>query len=176
MDGEIEQLEIGRVREADPVRRMVLLAGFVLFLDQLTKVLVNRMMPLNSSREIVEGFFSLVHWGNTGAAWSLFHGNNLILAGIGAVSLVAIFHFRHHFEFGRIGGQIALGMMCGGILGNLTDRIFRGHVVDFLYFFIQTRQGKEIGYPAFNIADIGICTGAAIIFFMGILRAKEKHA
>jgi lipoprotein signal peptidase len=52
VDGEIEQLEIGRAREADPVRRMFLLAGFVLFLDQLTKVLVNRMMPLNSSREM----------------------------------------------------------------------------------------------------------------------------
>ncbi|MDI9402103.1 MAG: signal peptidase II [Verrucomicrobiota bacterium] len=155
---------------------MFFLAALVLFLDQLTKLLVERALPLDTSRVMVEGFFSLVHWGNTGAAWSLFHGKNLILAGIGAVSLVAIYHFRHHFEFARPGGQIALGMMCGGILGNLADRIFRGHVVDFLYFFIQTRQGREIGYPAFNIADIGICTGAAIIVLMGIMRAREEHA
>ena len=77
-------------------------------------------------------------------------------------------------EFSHPLGQIGMGLMMGGITGNLVDRFFRGHVVDFLYFFIYTRSGKELGYPAFNIADIGICVGVGILFILGIFHIKKN--
>ena len=150
-------------------------AGFILILDQLTKWAVNSVLPLNTHRDILPGFFTLVHWGNTGAAWSLFSGKNLLLGCVGVVSLFALYFFRKHFEFSRAAGQLAMGMMMGGILGNLLDRFFRGHVVDFLYFYLITREGRELGYPAFNVADIGICVGVGVILLLGILRVKDEN-
>lgn len=153
---------------------MFLTAGIVILLDQITKMVIQHCIPFNSAQEILPGVFSLVHWGNTGAAWSLFHGQNILLGCIGFIAIFALYYFRKYFEFGRVGGQIAMGLMMGGILGNVCDRFFRGHVIDFLYFYIITREGKELGYPAFNVADIGICVGVGIIILLGFLRVKNE--
>ena len=105
-----------------------------------------------------------MHWGNTGAAWSLFRGNNLALAGVAIVALVVLFFSRHHFGARTVLGQVAFGLIIGGIVGNLIDRLRVGHVVDFLYFYLQQRGGGEIGFPAFNVADSAICTGVGLVF------------
>ncbi len=63
-------------------------------------------------------------------------------------------------------GQFALGLIFGGIIGNLIDRLTVKHVIDFLYFYVQQRGGKEVGFPAFNIADSAICTGVVFIFLI----------
>src|SRR5579872_4504886 len=142
-----------------PNRRIALVALAVLALDQLTKQLVYRFLGPGQERIMVEGFFKFVHWGNTGAAWSLFTGNNLVLAVVALVALVVLFKSRHHFDSHTLLGQIALGLIFGGITGNLTDRLARQHVIDFLYFYMQRRGGGEIGFPAFNVADSAICIG-----------------
>lgn len=160
--------------EKEPLIRLMLAAGVVFILDQLSKLLVEKMIPINSHSEILSGFFALVHWGNTGAAWSLFTGQNILLGWFGLLSLGFIYFFRRFLEFSHPLGQIGMGLMMGGITGNLVDRFFRGHVVDFLYFFIYTRSGKELGYPAFNIADIGICVGVGILFILGIFHIKKN--
>ena len=69
---------------------------------------------------------------------------------------------------GTLSGQIAFGLLFGGIAGNLADRLFRHEVVDFLRFYIQLRggYGREIGFPAFNVADTAICTGVGLIFLI----------
>ena len=61
-------------------------------------------------------------------------------------------------------GKIAFGMLIGGILGNMIDRFAYQHVIDFIRFYINQRTGGEIGYPAFNIADMGICVGVGVLF------------
>ncbi|MBO7524767.1 MAG: signal peptidase II [Verrucomicrobia bacterium] len=157
-------------------QRMFLLMGVVLILDQFTKIIISHTIPFNSSHEVISGFFSIVHWGNTGAAWSLFHGKNFVLGCIGVLSLFALYYFRYYFSFSNKIGQIAIGMVMGGILGNLMDRFFRGHVVDFLYFFVISKNGKEIGYPAFNLADVGICVGIGVIILLEIFRKKQPHS
>jgi signal peptidase II len=121
----------------------------------------------------VEGFFKFVHWGNTGAAWSLFRDNNKLLAVVAVVALIVLFLGRHHFDSRSLWGQLALGFIFGGITGNLIDRIRVGHVIDFLYFYLQQRGGNEIGFPAFNVADSAICTGVGLIF---LLTWKSEHA
>jgi len=156
-------------------RRIAALALLVFALDQLTKWLVLRTLPAYHEKVIIEGFFKFVHWGNTGAAWSLFSGNNITLAIVALLALVALFLTRHHFDSHTLPGQIAFGLIFGGIAGNLTDRLLPGRheVVDFLRFYLQQRGGDEIGFPAFNVADTAICTGVALIF---LITWKNEHA
>jgi signal peptidase II len=149
-----------------PNRRIALLAAAVVVLDQLTKSIVNACLIPGEEKVILPGFFKFVHWGNTGAAWSLFTGNNLVLAGVAVVAVFVLFMSRHHFDSRSPLGQVAFGLIFGGIVGNLIDRLRVQHVVDFLYFYLQQRNGTEIGFPAFNVADSAICTGVGLIFLL----------
>ena len=148
-----------------PNRRIGLVALAVVAFDQLTKLLVLRSLGYAQEKMVIGGFFKLVHWANTGAAWSLFRGNNKVLAFVALVALVVLVLSRHHFDSRTLLGQVAFGLIFGGIIGNLFDRLVRGHVIDFLYFFIQSRNG-EMGFPAFNVADSAICTGVGLIFIL----------
>ena len=138
----------------------------IVALDQLTKWIVLKYLGYAQERVVIDGFFKFVHWGNTGAAWSMFHGNNELLAIISLVALVLLFLNRRHFEAHTFMGQIALGLMFGGITGNLIDRLWRDHVIDFIYFYVYRRGGGESGFPAFNVADSAICVGVGLLFIM----------
>ncbi len=149
-----------------PNRRIASIALLVIALDQLTKQIVLRLLGYAQEKVVVEGFFKFVHWGNTGAAWSLFRGNNHLLAIVALVALVILFFTRHHFDSRTLLGQLAFGLIFGGIVGNLIDRLWAGHVIDFIYFYLQQRGGGEIGFPAFNVADSAICTGVGLVFLI----------
>ena len=150
----------------DADKRIAMIAATAAILDQLTKLLVLINLPYGQEKVLIEGFFKFVHWGNTGAAWSMFHGNNELLGIVSLVALLALFLFRRHFDARTWLGQVSLGLIFGGIIGNLFDRLFRDHVVDFIYFHLQPRGGQEIGFPAFNIADMAICTGVGLLFVL----------
>ena len=154
-------------------RRIAIIALAVFALDQFTKWLVLRTLPPYHERIIVDGFFKFVHWGNTGAAWNIFSGNNSTLIVVMLLAFVALFLTRHHFDSHTLIGQIAFGLIFGGIAGNLADRLIRHEVVDFVRFYLQQRGGDEIGFPAFNVADTAICTGVALIF---LITWKNEHA
>ena len=145
-----------------PNRRIGLIALAVIALDQLTKIIIVNALPnSNIEKTVIPGFFKLVHWENTGAAWSLFRGSNAVLAIIALVALVVLYLSRHHFDARTLVGQIAFGLICGGIVGNLIDRIRVKSVIDFLYFYLG-----DWGFPAFNVADSAICTGVALVFLL----------
>ena len=150
-----------------PNRRIAAIALLVLGIDQITKALVLRFLPnVWDEKTVLDGFFKFVYWQNTGAAWSSFTGKNGMLAIIAIVALVILFFSRHHFNSHTMLGQFAFGLVIGGIMGNLVDRIFRQYVVDFLRFYIHRRGGQELGFPAFNIADSAICIGVTLVFLM----------
>jgi signal peptidase II len=149
-----------------PNRRIALIALLVIALDQFTKQIVLRLLGYAQEKVVIEGFFKFVYWGNTGAAWSLFRGNNELLAGIALVALLVLFLIRHHFDTRTLLSQVAFGFVCGGIVGNLIDRLWAGHVIDFIYFHLPQRGGTEIGFPAFNVADSAICTGVGLVFLI----------
>jgi len=160
-------------------RRIAAIALLVYVLDQLTKYFVLKFLGHGEERIIIEGFFKFVHWGNTGAAWSLFRGNNAALAVVALIALLVLFLSRHHFfdASSRL-GQGAFGMLVGGIAGNVTDRLLptRLQVIDFIYFYTKTSTG-EVGFPAFNIADSAICIGVALIFWATWKSERaNKHA
>lgn len=155
-------------------QRMGLVAMFILALDQATKAAVLLYLGFAEELVVVDGFFKFVHWGNTGAAWSMFHGNNEMLAIISLVAFGALVIFRHHFEAHRMQGQMALGLLFGGILGNVVDRLHpdRQHVIDFLYFYVNKRGGGEAGFPAFNVADSAICVSVGLLFILSWMPEK----
>src|SRR5215471_16386000 len=104
-----------------PNRRIVTIAVLVVVLDQVTKLIVRQFLGDSQEKVIFEGFFKFVHWGNTGAAWSLFRGNNYLLAVVALVALGVLFFSRHHFDSRTLLGQFAFGLIFGGIIGNLID-------------------------------------------------------
>lgn len=157
-----------------PNRRIALIALAVLALDQLTKAIVLRFLEYAQALVVIPGFFKFVHWGNTGAAWSLFRGHNELLAGVALVALFVLYLSRHHFGTKTLLGQTALGLVFGGIIGNLIDRVRIGHVIDFIYFFVPHGDG-EIGFPAFNVADSAICIGVGLVFYNTWRSERGKH-
>lgn len=156
--------------------RIINLALSIIVLDQLTKLLVLKYLGFAEEKVIVDGFFKLVHWGNTGAAWSMFSGNNGGLAIVAIVALVVLIYTRHHFNIHMLGGQISLGLIFGGIVGNLIDRLLpaRRHVIDFLYFYVVRRDGQIAGFPAFNVADSAICIGVGLLFILSWQNGETK--
>ena len=143
----------------------------VIALDQASKAWINAHLPLGTygrgAIPVVRGFLYLVHVGNTGAAWSMLTGRSVLLAALAAGTLVAIFLWRSALGLGDRSSQISFGLLCGGIIGNLTDRIIYGHVIDFLDFHF----GSYV-YPTFNLADAGICCGV-LLYLIHSLRQPE---
>jgi signal peptidase II len=88
-----------------------------------------------------------VDWVNTGAAWSLFRDQNDLLAIVSLLALLGLFLWRRHFYIDSALGQISLGLIFGGIAGNLLDRLIYRHVIDFLRFYLIRRSGEELGFP-----------------------------
>jgi signal peptidase II len=82
-------------------------------------------------------------------------------------TLLAIFFWREALGLRERLAQICFGLLCGGILGNLVDRLLHGHVIDF----IDLHFGSYI-YPTFNVADSGICVGV-IVYLWQSLRAPK---
>jgi signal peptidase II len=148
-----------RIARLAAYRRLWVLASIVFVLDQATKLWIAARLPYGSYGpgariELVPDFFHLVHVGNTGAAWSMFAGASLWLALLAAGTLVAVFIWRRELGLRSPAAQSGFGLLCGGIVGNLVDRVAHGHVIDFLDFHF----GDYI-YPTFNVADMGICIG-----------------
>jgi signal peptidase II len=155
-------------------RLLLLLAAAVLALDQATKFWIAAHIPFDPFHAhdvgqdiaVIPGFFYLIHVGNTGAAWSMFAGQSVLLAALALATLGAIAWWRHTLGLRDRVTQLAFGLLCGGIAGNLLDRLVRGHVTDFLDFHF----GGYI-YPTFNVADSGICVGV-FLYLVRSLRAQ----
>jgi len=158
---------------ASPNRRMAWIALAVVTLDQVTKLLVLRWLGPMQERVVIDGFFRFVHWGNTGAAWSLFRDRNGLLAIVSILALAGLFFWRRHFYVETVLGQISLGLIFGGIGGNLLDRLLHYQVIDFLRFYLNRRGGEELGFPAFNIADSAICLGVGLLILISWKREHE---
>ena len=150
--------------------------------DQISKALVVQyfVTPVESRGKIVliKGFLDVIYRTNDGAAFSIMQGKNDILAVISFIAMGGLIWFRHHFDNGTRTGKIALGLLMGGILGNLLDRVFRGSVVDFVRVYIERRGGAISEWPAFNIADAAICAGVGILFYVAWTEesAEKKKA
>jgi len=139
------------------IMQVLLLSIVIVVLDQITKYLVTLKFHLSDSLVLVPGFFSLTYVRNIGAAWGVLGGWNGILVALSAVVLVLLIVFRRSFLTDSLIHRISLGLMLGGIAGNLFDRIRFQYVVDFLDFYWKNHH-----FPAFNVADSAICVGVGL--------------
>ena len=153
-------------------RTLLALLLLVLALDQGSKAWINAHLPLGTygpsgAITVVKGFLYLVHVGNTGAAWSMLTGRSVLLAALAAATLVGIFFWRRALGLRDRTAQVCFGLLCGGIIGNLADRLLYGHVIDF----IDVHFGSYV-YPTFNLADSAICIGV-LLYLVHSLRQPE---
>jgi len=152
----------------------LLTVGLVCGIDQLTKLLIVNYFTLYQSTVILPGFFSLTYVTNRGAAFSIFADvespwRHYFFVGIGIVALLALtlmwFKIPKNSQIKAIG----LPLIAGGALGNLIDRIHYGEVIDFLDFYV-----KSYHWPAFNVADIAICTGVFLYIVFSVLDTSKS--
>ena len=149
------------------------LLGFIILLDQLSKLIVDRTMPLNYSIPVIENLFSLTYIRNTGAAFGILAGSDaayrlpfLIFFSLLAIGFIGMMLRRlPESEKGLI---TALTFIMGGAIGNLIDRVVYGEVIDFLDFY-----WSQFHWPAFNFADSFITLGVVITSYY-IIRSKGE--
>lgn len=164
-------------------KRLYVYALVIFILDQVTKSWIFNNLPLGSyfypdSIKVIDGFFYIVHIGNEGAAWGMLSGYSGFLALFALVALFGIYKFRQTLELKRQVMQVAFGLLIGGIVGNLVDRLIHGHVIDFLDFhFPFTIPGimPSGRYPSFNIADSGIVVGVAIYTIVSFFSPESRQ-
>ncbi len=137
-------------------------------LDQFAKFALVTVLTLGQSRPLIDGFLSLTYVQNLGAAFSILWGYGWVAAivAIGVVSGIAAYQWRVRHQEPLL--VLGLGLVMGGALGNLIDRLALGYVRDM--FNLQW-HGANI-FPIFNVADIGVCTGAALLMLASLRPAR----
>jgi len=136
------------------VKRLALAAALVLGADQLSKWLVGQHLALGQSVRVIGELVRLVHVRNAGAVFGLFPGNRAFFIALSIVSIVAIIGLSLSRRFTFPGSRLGFGVVLGGALGNLVDRLGIGLVVDFIDIGLGSLR-----WPTFNVADIGITLG-----------------
>ena len=131
-------------------------------LDQWTKQLVLRFISPDAPHTVISGFFNLVNVTNTGAAFGSFRNNNTFFIAISSVALLVVLALLVRRRRSDRWRNISLALLLAGILGNLTDRLLYGHVIDFLLFDLHIPYAHP--WPAFNVADS--CISIAVVLFI----------
>ena len=141
----------------------ILLVAATLVLDRWTKVLIQSRFDLDESVTIIDGLFNITYVRNTGVAFGIFSSisspaKSILLSVFTALAatLVTIYSVRTSTRNRLL--QVALGLILGGALGNLYDRLAYGYVNDFLEFYIGSYH-----WPSFNIADSAITMGVVLV-------------
>lgn len=149
------------------VLSIVYLSVILLLVDQISKLLVVKLIDINSPVQIIKNLFYLTYTHNTGAAFSILTGQRILLILIAIIILIILFNYLRKNKVEKRVDKLAFSLIIGGSLGNLVDRIVRGYVVDFI-------DVKIFGYnfPIFNIADTFIVIGVFLLLIT--LTRKEK--
>lgn len=144
-----------------------LIAALIYILDQASKYFIGRYLTAGESVPVVQGVFHLTLVNNTGAAFGMFRGYPYLFVVMAVVFAgVAVYFLKKKSSSLNTLEKVAISLLLGGTLGNLTDRLRFGFVVDFLDFRI---------WPVFNVADSAITIGAAVLAFSIIMEIRRKR-
>ena len=124
-------------------------------LDQITKHLVLKTVDPEHPMGVVPGFLDLVNVTNTGAAFGSFKDNNNFFIAISCLAMLFVLTLLLRRRKHDVWRDVSLALLLAGILGNLTDRLLHGHVIDFILFDLHIPLAHP--WPAFNVADSCIC-------------------
>ena len=141
----------------------------VVALDQLAKQLARSLLARGQSVEVIPGFFNLTLVFNQGAAWGMLSGFRYGFIAL-ALAMLAFIALRHDaiFGTGRLGSAASI-LLCGGIVGNLIDRVFRGYVIDMFDFHWGPHH-----FPCFNLADTLICVSVGLLVLASFAAPRRE--
>jgi len=154
---------------------VLLVAALVAGLDQFTKYLICKLMPLYSRIEVLKGYLDIIHIRNTGIAFGLFKDigaqyKALSIVAVGAVAIFLLFFLLAQIKKEQKLQMMGLSLILGGAAGNLIDRIRLGEVIDF----IDAHWRSLYHWPAFNAADAAISIGITIMLVDELIK-NVKH-
>jgi signal peptidase II len=143
---------------------IIVMAVLILALDQVTKLWVQNSMVPQESIPLLPGIFHLTYVQNTGAAFGIMKGKTLFFVIITAVVVGFVLYIIPQITKGQLQLRLAMGLLLGGAVGNLIDRVRFGYVIDFFDFRI---------WPVFNIADSAVVVGVALLFWFILFKQLE---
>ncbi|OXS55081.1 signal peptidase II [Cohnella sp. CIP 111063] len=146
---------------------LYLISLCALMIDQFVKWFVVREMVIGESSVLIDGILSLTSHRNKGAAFGILQNQIWFLIIVTVIILAFIVYFLHKTYMNNKLKSVALAFVLGGALGNFSDRIFRGEVVDMV-------EITFINYPIFNIADCFIVCGTILLFISSWSRIKRE--
>jgi signal peptidase II len=152
---------------------MILISGLVVVLDQFTKFLILKLLPVHTSITVIPGFLDITHLHNAGVAFGMFSGNSsntkqLLLMFASLIAVGVLFYLYHQANQTNRFMMAGFALLLGGAVGNLIDRIYMGKVVDFIDLYIG-----DMHWPAFNVADSAISVGVTILLYHVIFNKPE---
>ena len=165
-------MEAGTERDGS-LRAALVLAGTALVVyaaDQASKALVVTALEPGESFNVLGDFVRIWYVQNTGAAFSLFPGAIWLFLPVTVLALVMIGYFFRSFRDRGLGIHIVLGAILGGTLGNLTDRVRLGYVVDFISVGIG-----DLRFPTFNVADSAVVVGIGLLVAYLTFAEGRRH-
>lgn len=138
-------------------------------IDQLSKLAIVRTFDLHETRSVISGFFDICYVRNEGAAWGMFAGYQMALALFALLCICLFLVFRKKIFGEHPSVLVGLGLLTGGIIGNVIDRIRLGYVIDFIDV-----HWYESHFPCFNVADSAICISVVILFLIQWITDKKE--
>ncbi len=146
----------------------------ILAIDQWSKAWIERTLPVGGRREVIPGFFNLTHIRNDGVAFGLLSGSSSqikvwLLAALALVAIAVVVSLVRQTPPEHRLSLMALGLVLGGAVGNLLDRIASGAVTDFLDFY---RGGYH--WHNFNVADAAISVGVALLLLDSLVLSRRR--
>ncbi len=149
-------------------KKVCILGIIIILIDQMSKIIISSFLSLSESIKVIKNFFYITYVHNYGGAWSLFNNKVTLLVIATLIIIFILIKYMTKFKINKR-NIIGFGLLFGGILGNLIDRVCFGYVKDFLDFKIF-----GYNYPVFNIADIAIVLGV-ILLAIAIIKGEDKN-
>lgn len=147
-------------------KKIIIISIITLLIDQITKNIIQSYYKIGQCLTIIKKFINICYVNNYGAAWSILNNKSFLLIVVSLIALIIIYRFMYIFKSNKR-NNIAFGLLLGGILGNLIDRIFLGYVRDFIDMYIFSYD-----YPVFNVADIAVVIGV-ILLIVAIIKGED---
>jgi len=148
-------------------KRIIIISLIALFVDLLTKFVVFSSNRINTAKSVIKGFFYILPTKNNGAAFSSFAGYQIFLILISLAILTYLIYISFKQQKGKL-STVSYGLLIGGLLGNLFDRIVFHYVRDFISIHLFKYE-----FAIFNIADICIVVGAIILIWLSFVGDKK---
>lgn len=148
-------------------KKIYILSVVFLIVDQITKSIVNVTMDVNQTIKVIRNFFYITNLHNSGAAWGILSNRTTLLIIFTIITLIIIYRYMYTFK-PNTRNILAFGLLTGGIIGNLIDRLFLSYVRDFFSFYIFNYP-----FPVFNVSDMCTVAGVVLLIF-SILKGDDK--